>query len=264
MPSLFAQLVFAALLLGVCFALFGGLGRLFACNPAQKLFFSRSIGLDLWYCALGVLYAGVGPALVAAAGYTPWRIAPLPGLGGWAAAAPIGLQLLTLLIATDFCQYWLHRMLHARQLWPFHAIHHSAEEVNWTTTYRVHPVNYALQTTSVAVLARLAGFSDLTFLLAGPIFFFSGALSHANLNWTYGPLRFVITSPVFHRWHHAEATRHRDSNFAPMFPIWDLTFGTFHMPRGVLPQSYGAPGTPTGFIGQLAHPFRPATWRDAA
>jgi sterol desaturase/sphingolipid hydroxylase (fatty acid hydroxylase superfamily) len=27
-------------------------------------------------------------------------------------------------------------------------------------------------------------------------------LLHANVGWTFGPLRDVIASPVFHRWHH--------------------------------------------------------------
>ena len=37
----------------------------FPCNPGRPVFVSRSIGLDLGYCALGVLYAGVGPAAAA-------------------------------------------------------------------------------------------------------------------------------------------------------------------------------------------------------
>ena len=256
MSQVLAQLISAAFLLGACWAIFGGLGRLFACNPGHRVFVSRAIGLDLGYCALGVLYAGVGPAVVVAAGASPWRIDALAGAGAWVGSLPLGWQLALLLIATDFCQYWLHRAFHGRRLWPFHAIHHGAEEVNWTTTFRVHPVNYLMLNTSLAVLARLTGFTELCLLLAAPIFFFSGALAHANLNWTYGPLRYVFASPVFHRWHHVAAPACRDSNFAPMFPVWDLAFGTFHMPRDASPQDYGAPGVPAGLVGQLIYPFR--------
>ena len=44
-------------------------------------------------------------------------------------------------------------------------------------------------------------------LLVGPFNIFHSAFVHANLNWTFGPLRYVISSPVFHRWHHS---RERD------------------------------------------------------
>jgi len=45
-------------------------------------------------------------------------------------------------------------------------------------------------------------------------------------------------------------------NFAPTFPIFDLMFGTFYMPKGVLPADYGVDGVPGHFIGQLIYPFR--------
>jgi sterol desaturase/sphingolipid hydroxylase (fatty acid hydroxylase superfamily) len=256
MPALLAQLVSAAVLLGLCLVLFGGLARLFPCNRGQRVFFSRAIGLDLGYCLLGVAYAGAGPAVVAAAAASPLRVDAVAGLGGWVRLLGLGWELLLLLVATDFCQYWLHRALHGRWLWPFHAIHHGAEEVNWTTTFRVHPVNYLMVNTSLAVLAKLVGFSELCLLLAAPIFFFTGALSHANLGWTYGPLRYVLASPVFHRWHHTSAPESRDKNFAPMFPVWDLAFGTFYMPKGARPERYGAEGVPAGLVGQMIHPFR--------
>jgi hypothetical protein len=40
-----------------------------------------------------------------------------------------------------------------------------------------------------------------------------------------------------------------------MLPLWDLMFGTFHMPAGRLPERFGAEGVPEGFVGQLVHPF---------
>ena len=40
-----------------------------------------------------------------------------------------------------------------------------------------------------------------------------------------------------------------------MFPIWDLIFGTFHMPPNHVPEAFGAEGVPEDLLGQLAHPF---------
>jgi sterol desaturase/sphingolipid hydroxylase (fatty acid hydroxylase superfamily) len=240
-------------LLAACFVVFGMLGRLFPCNPGRPLFFSRSIGLDLGYCVFGLLYAGVGPLAAAAFSASPAGPYVRGVAGAQLAALPTLTQLAILLVATDFAQYWLHRLFHTPQLWPFHAVHHSATDVNWTTTFRTHPVNYLALNASLGVLAKALGFSELTLLISAPIFFFSGALTHANLNWTFGPFRYVAASPVFHRWHHAAACQSK--NFAPMFPLWDLMFGTFHMPPGHVPQAFGAEGTPEGLFGQLVQPF---------
>lgn len=250
-----SQVVALAVLLAACLAVFGVLGRLFPCNPGRPVFFSRSIGLDLGYCLFGLLYAGAAPLAAAMLGATPLgpylqrltgaQLQRLPTLG----------QLALLLVATDFAQYWLHRAFHSRRLWPFHAVHHSAVDVNWTTTFRTHPVNYLVVNAMLGVLASALGFSELTLLLAAPIFFFSGAITHANLNWTFGPLRYWVASPVFHRWHHSTDVDCQARNFAPMFPLWDLLFGTFHMPWGQRPETFGAAGVPEGLLGQLAHPF---------
>jgi len=83
-----------------------------------------------------------------------------------------------------------------------------------------------------------------------------GPLVHANLDWTFGPFRYVIASPVFHRWHHVKDPAFRDKNFAPTFPVLDLMFGTFYMPKGVLPQGFGVDDAPRHFLGQMVYPFR--------
>ena len=134
-------------------------------------------------------------------------------------------------------------------------MHHSAEQVDWTTTYRIHPVNFLVYSAGAVALVKLAGFSPMAFVIIGPFNLVMGSLAHANLNWTYGPLRFVFASPVFHRWHHVRDPAVRNKNFAPTFPVLDLMFGTFYMPKGVLPADYGVDGVPGHFLGQMIYPF---------
>ncbi|MBV8938488.1 MAG: sterol desaturase family protein, partial [Alphaproteobacteria bacterium] len=47
-------------------------------------------------------------------------------------------------------------------------------------------------------------------------------------------------------------------NFAPTFPMLDILFGTFYMPKDRLPQDYGVtdPHFPEGFWAQMLYPFR--------
>ena len=57
-----------------------------------------------------------------------------------------------------------------------------------------------------------------------------GLFIHADVPWTYGPLRYVFVSPVLHRWHHARDVDGSGSNFATVFSVFDQAFGTFHLP----------------------------------
>jgi sterol desaturase/sphingolipid hydroxylase (fatty acid hydroxylase superfamily) len=62
------------------------------------------------------------------------------------------------------------------------------------------------------------------------------AFVHANLR-TLGPFKYVLATPVFHRWHHTPFEDGGDTNFAGTFPIWDILFGTFRMPKNRLPKT---------------------------
>ena len=243
---------------------FGVLARLWPCNPGQPKFLPKELPDDVIYLLIAVLlYSGLAGILVklaftaAYAGDAARVLAKMQAGYGLLPRLPLLAQALVLVVLVDVIQYWLHRAFHDRRLWPFHAVHHSAKEVNWTTTYRVHPVNFVLYSTSVAMLTAVMGFSPMVFVIVAPFNLVTAALVHANLNWTFGPFRYVLASPVFHRWHHSVDPAVRDKNFAPTFPFLDLMFGTFHMPQGRLPESYGAEGVPDHFLGQLAYPFRP-------
>jgi len=165
------------------------------------------------------------------------------------------VKILAVLVLFDGMQYALHRWLHLGPLWRHHAVHHSPEEMDILTTFRIHPVNFVIYSGVPTVVLLLAGFPAEALVALGPFSFLMGCLTHANLNWTYGPFRYVIASPMFHRWHHAVVEGSLSRNYAPNFPIWDLLFGTYHMPQGEAPAAYGVPEVPRGFLGQLAFPF---------
>src|SRR6185436_18724675 len=147
------------------------------------------------------------------------------------------------------------------RLWNFHAVHHSSEQVDWLSSVRLHPLN-EVGTRLVHVFpVLLLGFRpDIRVLgVYAPAFAFYSILLHANVNWTYGPLRAAIASPVFHRWHHTKLQEGRDKNFAGLFPFWDILFGTYYMPEGKLPTDFGIDEQmPENILGQLVHPFRRA------
>lgn len=184
-------------------------------------------------------------------------------INGWGntyfTALPILLQALLILLIGDFFQYWLHRLFHRDPLWNFHAIHHSAENVDYLTSARFHPVNIILYSTSINVLVFTMGFSPAAFAILLPFNMIYSPLVHANVPWTYGPFKYVLASPVFHRWHHTYPSEGGNKNFAPTFSFLDVMFGTFYMPEGKQPEVFGIEGNPVGedFVSQIVYPFRP-------
>ena len=252
------SLIFAA----IAFVVLGLLRGAAPCNPDQPRWFGRDMGVDvLWWLLSFLLYGNLTLMVTRLLlhglyGSDGQRLFEAIQAGrGAVSHLPVLVQAGLVIVLVDVIQYWLHRAFHTKWLWPFHAIHHSPKELDWTATWRIHPVNFVFYETVAGVVTLLLGCSLQALVIIVPFNFFSAAFVHANLNWSFGPFRYVLASPVFHRWHHASDPAIHDKNFAPTFPFLDLMFGTFHMPEGELPGDYGAEGVPGDVLGQLAHPF---------
>lgn len=166
--------------------------------------------------------------------YNALGVPKLPA-GTWD-GTPLWLVTLIALVARDFCDYTIHRLMHrVSWLWPAHAAHHSDTHVNVFTTFRVHAAETVLMSLTYIVL--------LTWLQMPQALPFAFALAmlhnmyvHMNVGWDHGPLKYLIASPAFHRWHHADAAEVQGRNLANIMPVWDVIFGTYHMPgRCTLP-----------------------------
>jgi sterol desaturase/sphingolipid hydroxylase (fatty acid hydroxylase superfamily) len=175
---------------------------------------------------------------------------------------PLWIQGLMLIVIGDFFGYWTHRLNHTTHLWKFHAVHHSAETIDWLTANRIHPVNDIFSKGIKAIPVMLLGFSPIAVELYTPALTAYIAFTHANVACNYGPFRYVISSPAFHRWHHEMDKSAWGKNYAGLFPIFDLIFGTFHLPKKE-PQEFGLYGESmkNNFIDQMLYPFR--TWKIA-
>jgi len=174
---------------------------------------------------------------------------------GPVAQQPIWLQIIEIYLLADLIGYWTHRLFHRGRWWPFHAVHHSSEDLDWMSSVRVHPVNDLVSKFFQVTPLLLLGFNPIATLSAAPFFTFYAILLHADVNWDLGPLRGIIASPVFHRWHHSKDREAWDKNFAGLFAFWDRIFGTYYMP-GRPPENFGIPEEfPKDIIGQLVRPF---------
>jgi sterol desaturase/sphingolipid hydroxylase (fatty acid hydroxylase superfamily) len=169
---------------------------------------------------------------------------------------PEWLQLLTFLLAVDFCRYWKHRALHALPgLRAVHAIHHSAQNLNLLTAFRIHLLEYLLDGVITLVPIVLLGIPPEIWLPLYLSFILLNAMQHSDLDLGFGWLNRVFVSPRFHAVHHSDRRSDYDSNYGSLFSFWDVLFGTaiFATAR---PASYGLPKLriPGSFLGQLVFP----------
>lgn len=246
--------------------LFFLLSKKYPCNPEMRYWQRDNVVTDLCYWFLVPLVSKYVRLLmlVFAAQYilgltTDADVDAYLSHGyGVIAALPLWVQAVLMLVLGDIALYWLHRFFHSRHMWKYHAVHHSPKHLDWASTQRFHPINSWLTFTLVDVALIMLGFSPDAFVLLIPFNTFFSAFVHANLRWTLGPFRYVLSSPVFHRWHHTMLKEGRDKNFAPTFPVLDIIFGTFYMPKGRLPEAYGVADErlTDNFVDQLFYPFR--------
>jgi sterol desaturase/sphingolipid hydroxylase (fatty acid hydroxylase superfamily) len=171
---------------------------------------------------------------------------------------PTWLQAVLILVIGDFIGYWTHRWFHSRRLWAFHAVHHSSKELDWLSSVRLHPVNDIVSRVFQAVPFVMLGFSPVVIAAYVPFLTFYSIFIHANVSWNFGPFRYVIASPAFHRWHHTKEDEAIDMNFAGLLPVWDVLFGTFYLPNHKQPTEFGVhdDSVPESFWGQMMYPFR--------
>ena len=171
---------------------------------------------------------------------------------------PLVLQVLEIMVLTDFVQYWFHRAFHRVPfLWGFHAVHHSTKAMDWLASSRMHFAEIAMLRGLTAVPMLTFGFSPIALQIYVGLVYIYSSLLHANVKGDFDRLGHFVATPRFHHWHHGLEAEAVDKNFAIHFPLFDRLFGTFHMPPGRWPQNYGVPEqVPSGYWQQFLYPFR--------
>ncbi len=219
---------------------------------------------DILYFLINRIPIGIGMLLFALAGGII-GIAVIPSeYRAMVAQQPLWLQVAALLLISDLSFYAIHRLFHTvPALWRFHAIHHSIEELDWLAAHRVHPLDQILTKGAALVPIFALDFSGAAMAVFFILYQWHSLMLHANLRIGFGPLHWVIASPCFHHWHHADHPEAWNKNFSAQFPIWDILFGTAHMRRDAMPTRYGIEDDlPQSYLQQLRYPFR-AKGKDA-
>lgn len=162
---------------------------------------------------------------------------------------PFYLKFFCLFIFTDFAYYVWHRMNHKINiLWASHFTHHSFKKMSLLaglrTPYDLFTV--FVLTSWIFFLPLLFGYTVYEVWTCICIQQAYGAITHTNLNVSYGFMEHVLVSPQHHRLHHCIRPQAKTVNFGSFFIIWDKIFGTFEKEISSQQYEYGVAGFHSG------------------
>lgn len=173
------------------------------------------------------------------------------------------VQLIIFFVTLDFIQWFTHVMLHRFNfLWRFHKVHHSVEEMGFAAHLRYHWMENVFYSPMKYIMIIIIGGFDVQ--MAFIVYYISiaiGHLNHANLNFSYGPLKYVFNNPRMHIWHHAHdlpEERKHGVNFGISLSLWDYIFRTNYIPEDGRDIRLGFKNVaqfPKTFFGQLFYGF---------
>lgn len=252
--SLSTLALLTVLSFSVLVVIFRPLELVFPAKPGQR-FFRPAWFTDLCFF-LGQYLLWGGLVLWVLTRFSHWLDAVIPhGFRGAVASQPWWLQILEVVVLSDFLIYWGHRLQHrVGFLWRFHAVHHSAEHLDWLAAHREHPLDTIYTVGLINLPAFVLGFPLET--IVGFIAFRGiwAIYIHSNVRLRIGPLRVLLGSPELHHWHH---DRDRDAgNYANLSPLMDLLFGTYRCPDHE-PARFGInEPLPKTYLGHMLRPFR--------
>ena len=237
--------------------MFAPFERLFPHRREQRLF-RTEWREDLFYFLISTMFVQIltfitlAPSTIINENTNSWEAfrATIAGL-------PVVVQFLIVLVTSDILQYWYHRLFHKVPfLWGFHAIHHSAKNMDWLAGSRMHLIEVVMLRMVTSLPLFTLGFSPGVMQAYLAFIYVWSSLLHANVGGDFNRLGHWIATPRFHHWHHGLEREAFDVNFAIHFPWIDKLFGTFHLPPDRWPENYGIPeDVPRGYGGQFLYPW---------
>ncbi len=234
---------------------FGPLERLFPARPGQRVLRSELAIDACFFVGQYLAFTALATMLLAFVHRGFGAILPAEGLRASVRSLHPAAQGVIALVLGDLAVYWFHRACHRFEiLWRFHAVHHSARDLDWLAAHREHPLDGIVTQFAINLPGMLLGVS---FEALGALVVLRGMWAifiHSNVSLPVGPLRYLLGEPALHHWHHARV-RETEHNFANLAPYLDLVFGTYHRPEKEDYELGLVDPWPRGYVAQLIRPF---------
>lgn len=243
------------------FLIFAGLEAWLPFRADWRTRGDQAIGGDIVHLlSAGQIGYGLGEWLIPIVGVVAvGQVGVSPLVHVWPTGWPDWLQIALLVFCADGLEYGLHRLTHTVSwLWPLHIVHH--------TSARLHVIKSGRHHFTYLLLRHLMVFAPFLFLGApasvvlwhSVCIFVIGLPAHANVALQLPHVLYrLVNTPDVHRLHHSIDVKQGNSNYAGIFPVWDLLFGTFCDPAQAKLEHVGLGWNPLPqrIVAELAAPF---------
>ena len=134
-------------------------------------------------------------------------------------------EVLASLLLYDFLYYLLHRLLHRpRMMKLIHGVHHKVLYPAAFDGLYIHPVEVAAALVPLFVSIAVVGpISVASFLTVLGVHAFANIVAHTSVVVPHPAFKLTNYWVIRHDRHHY---KHLNTNFASIFPFWDMMFGT--------------------------------------
>lgn len=200
----------------------------------------------------------------------PSLVAILAIDGVWPTGAPFWIQVLASVVVVDagitIAHWWSHRW---KPLWRLHSVHHSIERFYGFNGLMKHPLHQLFETMIATTPLVLLGLPADVATAVVVMVAVQLLVQHSNVDYNTAGLHRLLALNRVHRFHHLRWPGVGDVNFGLFLTLWDRLLGT-HVdnPTARFDSSdlgiAAEPDYPTGYIAQLARPFKPYTPQQTA
>jgi sterol desaturase/sphingolipid hydroxylase (fatty acid hydroxylase superfamily) len=168
---------------------------------------------------------------------------------------PLWLAFPLYAVVWDLGEYLYHRAQHRIPLlWAMHSLHHSDPAMSALTTQRHFWGDQLIKSVTVWFAASLVIAPTPAIVSLYLVLSLWNFAVHSSVPFHFGRWSWLLNSSAYHRRHHSRLPEHYDSNFAALFPIWDVIAGSYHRPDGSYPAT-GLDEAPQSFAEVIAWPL---------
>lgn len=132
----------------------------------------------------------------------------------------------------SFAAYLFHLAMHKIPFfWSVHRVHHSDDDLDWSSALRNHPFEVLLGTVYASSIGLVLGLNSSIVIIMFLLNLVIDFLSHSRITLSKKSeaiLQYIIITPQLHHIHHSNWHKETDSNFGGDFSIWDRIFGTLN------------------------------------
>ena len=146
--------------------------------------------------------------------------------------APGWVEITVTVLVASLSSYVLHRLNHEIPLlWRIHRVHHTDNDLDWSSALRNHPAEVVLSILFHCAAALMIGATPAALLAMLLLNWGIDLFSHSRF--ALPPrlervMQWVIVTPQLHHIHHSSWQPETDSNYGGDFSIWDRLFGTLN------------------------------------